>query len=33
MHYADVGIPVAVPEGWKIRIDAEEILLFTGDGT
>ncbi|MGA2337433.1 MAG: hypothetical protein ABSG08_18840 [Terriglobales bacterium] len=29
MHYADVGKPLADPEGWKVRVDGEEILFVT----
>jgi hypothetical protein len=27
--YADIGSPIATPEGWKVRIDAGEFLLAT----
>jgi 5-methylcytosine-specific restriction endonuclease McrA len=29
MHYADVAIPITTPEGWKVTIDGDEILLRT----
>jgi 5-methylcytosine-specific restriction endonuclease McrA len=29
MHYADVGTLVGVSKGWKVRVDADEILLVT----
>lgn len=29
MHYADVSTPVKTVEGWKVRIDTDEVLLRT----
>ncbi len=29
MHYAEVSVPIAVEHGWRVRVDAEDIIFVT----